>query len=240
MSWGPCEECLGYIVEPRSQHTIQPGPGSLEGVLVGSVSTSGGGKHAGKVLLAVLVLGALLVVAWSRRVPTQPLTPAERAAFERSHGQLCQPALGVALADPGEGFVADENASKMYSEAIRQQGAEGLAFWLFKEAGNGQMVSVQVAKGLGGDAENFTSFMTGIKRGVVNNGFNVESESSEVEAKPYRYHLAAGRSGRAMDFDCTTAKSEEPFPLILCVQTVAADHEVLRAVRESAAFGSCR
>jgi hypothetical protein len=79
-----------------------------------------------------------------------------------------------------------------------------------------------------------------VRNRVVRPEATVESEIADSGTKPYRYRLALRLKGAALDVYCTSTSRAEPFSLIVCAETVALDHEALRALRGSVGTGGCR
>jgi hypothetical protein len=218
----------------------------------------------GLVLAAVAILGPLpqFFAAMRQSRPLVPLRATEAAAFFRSQGRLCQPALGVTVADPGESFAVDaESAREINSRFESRSLGARLHSWVWTDPATGQRLEVAVAKDEGEQAETFTAFETGLRKALVRKGLKVEAERSTVLSKPYQYQLALSRPGVAVDVECVAqnpadaataatgasaanaanaANAAELFTGIICLQTWAADHDLLRRVRGSLAFGDCR
>jgi hypothetical protein len=208
------------------------------------------GKQTGRPVL--FGLGALLAAAsafgWipifliaSRSAHERArLTAAETAAFEKRGAKLCQPALGVELADPGDALEPDPELTRRYNEVMAQYAWLHSWVWSGRRTGHGGLLHLQVAKEVGPDWSDFAAYIPVVRNRVVRPEATVESEIADSGTKPYRYRLALRLKGASLDVYCTSTSSAEPLPLIVCAETVALDHEALRGLRESVAAGGCR
>jgi hypothetical protein len=193
----------------------------------------------GALLAAAAAFGWIpaLLIGSHRAQERNRMTAAETATFERRGDELCQPALGVALADPGATLEVDPALAGRYNEVFAKQ--EWLHSWVWLRRGGG-LLHLQAGKGPGSDWLSFAAFIADVRERVVRPGSTVEAEAADSRARPYQYRLAYRRKGAALDVYCRSTSDAEALAMIVCAQTVALDHEALRSLRESMATGGCR
>lgn len=183
------------------------------------------------------ILAVLLLLLLAPFLFTARFSAAERAVpFSVDDGRLCQPALDVVFPRPGNGIRLDRDPP----DELRVAAGRSVYRWYYRDPGDGEAIVFLVSK-LGGDSEeSFTDFVRGLERRLDGGTTADRRLRWRGGAGSYRYGWS-GDGGAAHDLLCR-ASGERPRgrrPLVACLLTIAADHQILDPVRRGLAFEEC-
>jgi len=170
-----------------------------------------------------------------------PMTIEERRRPEtiitNDRARLCQSALGFSLPQP-TGFSPSPELESKLDAAIKNLKEKNLGQWAFANGDTGQVLVIQVAKGIGNDESNFRSFTMGLRKGVEKTrGTRVQSENVDWTGDHGVYEMSAQVNGNGVALRCVSRGSDSP--LTVCVMTPTADGDPLENLRNGIRLSPC-
>jgi hypothetical protein len=171
-----------------------------------------------------------------------PMTAEERRRPEtiitNDRARLCQPALGFSLPQP-TGFNPSPELETKLDAAIKNLEEKNLGQWAFANSDTGQVLVIQVAKGIGNNESTFRSFTKGLRKGVEKNrGTQVEGENVDWTVDHGEYEMTARVNGKGVALRCVSRGGADS-PLTVCVMTPTADGDPLENLRNGIRLSPC-